>query len=308
MGAALDRPTQERAALLTEACAGDAELRAEVESLIAWSGPADEFLETGDRAAVLGSLAEAEPEAPARARIGAYKVLREIGRGGMGAVFLAERDDHEYRKRVAIKLVSGTTWTPPPVVHRFRQERQILAELDHPNIARLLDGGTTDEGAPYFVMEHVEGTPLDALLRGEGALFVEERLALFRTVCAAVGVAHQKLVVHRDLKPGNILVTARGHAQAPGFRHRQAPGSPSPPGAELTVITGASLDDAGVREPRAVVRRLRRRGQRHLLAGSDPLSLSSPARAPTGWARTSRTSSPERSAKRIQGRPAPLRH
>ena len=208
LGTALDRPDKERAAWVAEACGGDAELRAEVESLLASHGEANGFLETTARDAVLRSVIPARPEALAGARIGPYKVLSEIGRGGMGAVYLAERDDQEYRKRVAIKLVRGDV-DSASMVRRFRQERQILAELDHPNIARLLDGGTTDEGVSYFVMEHVEGVPIDTYCEARG-LSVDQRLELVRTVCSAVGDAHRKLVVHRDLKPGNILVTAEG--------------------------------------------------------------------------------------------------
>jgi eukaryotic-like serine/threonine-protein kinase len=208
LGTALDRPAKERAAWVAEACGDDAALRAEVESLLASDGEANEFMETTARDVVLRSVTQARPEALAGARIGPYKVLSEIGRGGMGAVYLAERSDDAYRKQVAIKLVRGDV-DSASAVRRFRQERQILAELDHPNIARLLDGGTTDEGVSYFVMEHVEGVPIDAHCEAR-KLSVDQRLALFRTVCSAVGAAHRQLIVHRDLKPGNILVTAEG--------------------------------------------------------------------------------------------------
>ncbi len=139
---------------------------------------------------------------------GSYRILNEVGHGGMGAVYLAVRDDDEFKKRVAIKLLRRGMATDD-LVRRFRNERQILASIDHPNIARLLDGGTTEEGLPYFLMEYVEGEPIDRYCDGHG-LSVGERLELFRTVCAAVHFAHQNLVVHRDLKPGNILVTADG--------------------------------------------------------------------------------------------------
>ena len=208
VGAALDRPAEERGALVDAACAGDAELRTEVESLLASASEAHEFLETAGRPALLRPPPEGRPETRAGARVGPYRILGEIGRGGMGAVYLAERDDEEYRQRVAIKLVRGDA-DSGSVVRRFRQERQILAELDHPNIARLLDGGTTEEGLPYFVMEYVDGAPIDAYCEA-GKLKVRERLELFRTVCAAIGDAHRKQVVHRDLKPSNILVTAPG--------------------------------------------------------------------------------------------------
>jgi serine/threonine-protein kinase len=140
-------------------------------------------------------------------RIGAYRVLRELGHGGMGTVYLAARADDQYQKQVAIKVVRGLD--SDEVVRYFRRERQILAALDHPNIARLMDGGTTEDGLPYFVMERVEGEPIDRYC-DERKLSVQERLRLFQGVCAAVQYAHQNLVVHRDLKPSNILVDAHG--------------------------------------------------------------------------------------------------
>jgi eukaryotic-like serine/threonine-protein kinase len=149
-----------------------------------------------------------EPSEPSpERRIGAYRVLRELGHGGMGTVYLAARADDQYQKRVAIKVVRGLD--SDQIVRHFRRERQILAALDHPNIARLLDGGTTEDGLPYFVMERVEGEPID-LFCDERKLSVQERLRLFQGVCAAVQYAHQNLVVHRDLKPKNILVDAQG--------------------------------------------------------------------------------------------------
>ena len=140
-------------------------------------------------------------------RIGPYKLLRELGRGGMGTVWLAARADEQFDKRVALKVVRASD--SEEVLRFFRRERQILAGLEHPNIARLLDGGTTEEGLPYFVMEHVEGVPIDRYC-DEHALSVPERLRLFEGVCSAVQHAHRSLVVHRDLKPGNILVTDEG--------------------------------------------------------------------------------------------------
>src|SRR5262249_11433822 len=133
---------------------------------------------------------------------------REIGHGGMGVVYLAVRADDHYRKRVAIKLVQRGM-DVDFVIRRFRHERQILASLDHPNIARLLDGGATPSGLPYFVMEYIEGQPIDEYC-DHNRLSTVERLKLFRQVCAAVQYAHQNLVVHRDIKPGNILVTSDG--------------------------------------------------------------------------------------------------
>jgi serine/threonine-protein kinase len=149
-----------------------------------------------------------EPSVPAvERRIGAYRVLRELGHGGMGTVYLAARADDQYQKQVAIKVVRGLD--SDEIVRYFRRERQILAALDHPNIARLMDGGTTEDGLPYFVMERVEGEPIDRYC-DQRKLSVQERLRLFQGVCAAVQYAHQNLVVHRDLKPSNILVDAHG--------------------------------------------------------------------------------------------------
>ena len=141
-------------------------------------------------------------------RIGAYRIVRALGEGGMGTVYLAVRDDDVFRKRVALKVLKRGTDTEA-VVRRFRTERQILAGLDHPNIARLLDGGTTDNGLPYLVMEYVEGTPLDDYADAHG-LDTTSRIRLFLQLCAAVQYAHQNLVIHRDIKPANVLVTVDG--------------------------------------------------------------------------------------------------
>ncbi len=140
-------------------------------------------------------------------RIGAYHILSELGHGGMGTVYLAARADDEFQRRVAIKTIRG--FGSDDVVRYFRRERQVLAALDHPNIGRLYDGGTTEDGVPYFVMEWVEGVPIDRFC-DERRLSVEGRLRLFLGVCAAVEYAHQNLVVHRDLKPTNILVDPQG--------------------------------------------------------------------------------------------------
>lgn len=141
-------------------------------------------------------------------RFGAYQVIREIGRGGMGAVYLAARADDQYKKRVALKILRADI-NAQEVLSRFRHERQILASFDHPNIAGLLDGGSTPNGEPYFVMDYVEGTPIDQYCDSHG-LTVAERITLFRQVCSAVQYVHQNLIVHRDLKPSNILVTPEG--------------------------------------------------------------------------------------------------
>lgn len=213
--ALLDQPPDQRPAFLDQACPADAELRREVESLLAFHENADQFIETPALAAA-GDVLTDELLLPMEGRrIGAYKVLREIGRGGMGSVYVAIRADDQYQKRVAIKLVKRGMDTDE-ILHRFHNERQILASLDHPNIAKLLDGGTTDDGLPYFVMEYIEGQPIDAFCDAR-KLSTAERLELFRAICSAVHYAHQNLVVHRDLKPSNILVTSDGSAKLLDF-------------------------------------------------------------------------------------------
>ena len=205
--AALDVPTAERPAWLARQCGEDVELCREVQSLLAAEAEADNFLRTPHLAKVASHLI-ASVEDYLYQRIGPYKILREIGRGGMGIVYLASRDDDQYSKQVAIKLIKRGMDTDA-VLQRFRHERQILANLEHPNIARLLDGGTNNDGLPYFVMEYIEGLPIDDYCDQHG-LSTDERLRLFRQICAAVTYAHQNLVIHRDLKPINILVTDEG--------------------------------------------------------------------------------------------------
>ena len=146
-------------------------------------------------------------DGPRDARIGPYRIVSAIGQGGMGAVYLAERADGAFDQRVAIKVVRGLL--DQDRVRRFRAERRILASLQHPNIARLVDGGTTEDGCPYLVMEYVEGQAIDVYAEQHG-LGLDERLALFITVCQAGGHAHRHLIVHRDIKPSNIIVTAEG--------------------------------------------------------------------------------------------------
>jgi len=160
----------------------------------------------GDSRALTAGLAALPPGA--ERRIGPYRILRELGHGGMGTVYLAARADEQFQKRVALKIIrSGAD--SAEVVRHFKRERQILAGLDHPNIAKLLDGGATEDGLPYLVMEYIEGQPLlsycDSL-----SLPIPERLKLFQAVCAAVQYAHRNLVVHRDIKPGNVMVAADG--------------------------------------------------------------------------------------------------
>jgi serine/threonine-protein kinase len=210
---AWERDTTERTAFLDEVCADDPELRAKVEALLAADANPSEFLAAPPaglaeiRQAALGEAIEGGPEGSdlAGTRLGRYTIQGLIGKGGMGAVYRAVRED-DFRMQVAIKLLKRGTDTDA-ALGRFRAERQILAGLQHPNIAHVIDGGATETGLPYFVMEYIDGTPL---LEYAAALPVQRRLELFRQVCAAVQYAHQNLIVHRDIKPANILVTAEG--------------------------------------------------------------------------------------------------
>jgi serine/threonine protein kinase len=223
---ALDLEPPQRAAFLDRNCR-DRQTRDQVEKLLRdyqeagrfldvpalnrlWEAhAAEEFPDSNRESALLTTAASTEVVEPmAGRRLGAYKVVRRIGQGGMAAVFLAMRADDEYQKEVAIKLV------PPgldsrELLSRFRNERQTLADLDHPNIVKLLDGGSTPEGSPFLVMDYVEGTPIDDYC-DKHKLCIDERLRLFSKVCEAVQYAHQKSIVHRDLKPSNILVTDDG--------------------------------------------------------------------------------------------------
>src|SRR5262249_49939343 len=148
-------------------------------------------------------------------RIGAYAIVKELGRGGMGAVYLAERADGQFEKYVAIKVLKRGTDTDE-VLARFRDERQILANLEHPNITRLLDAGTTPDGLPYFVMEFIEGTPITSFVQQRNP-DLSDRLKLFLKVCSAVDVAHQNHIIHRDIKPANVLVQQNGEPKLLDF-------------------------------------------------------------------------------------------
>ena len=195
---------------LDSACGGDADLRAEVEGMLAADEQAEDHLD-GLIAAVAEATAETTPAASTPSpplQIGPYRVLDTIGHGGMSTVYLAERDDQHYQQRVAIKLVRLGPGAGEMRLH-LRRERQILAGLDHPNIAKLLDGGNTADNLPYFVMDLVEGSSIDRYCAEQG-LGVDERIRLFLDVCAAVEYAHANLVIHRDVKPSNILVTQAG--------------------------------------------------------------------------------------------------
>lgn len=208
LGQALDVDTGRRQEFLDTACGTDAGLRAEVQSFLVHQVEtnSDAIEQCADDAARLRMHGPAT--AKAGTRIGAYRVLRELGRGGMGAVFLAARDDERYQQHVAIKLIKPGI-ADELMRRRFRNEMQILAELNHPNIARLFDAGQTEDDLPYLVMEYVEGKPIDVYCE-EQQLSIDQRLRLFCTVCSAVQYAHQHLIIHRDIKPGNILVSSDG--------------------------------------------------------------------------------------------------
>jgi serine/threonine protein kinase/tetratricopeptide (TPR) repeat protein/TolB-like protein len=210
--AALERKPEERNEFLRSVCVEDESLRVEVESLL----KAHEDIEVS----TAGFAASEIPKTPlgdtmAGRRVGPYQIVRRLAFGGMASVYLAVRADDQYRMRVAIKLVRPEL-DNQQVLQRFRNERQTLATLDHPNIVKLLDGGSTEDGTPYLVMDYVEGQPIDEHCDSQ-MLSIPERLQLFRTVCAAVQYAHSKLVIHRDLKPGNILVTVDGVAKLLDF-------------------------------------------------------------------------------------------
>ncbi|MFN0104810.1 MAG: protein kinase domain-containing protein [Bryobacteraceae bacterium] len=202
-------PAADRAAFLASACGGDRELHREVESLLACDAPDEELIEisTGLRESVASTLAGGTTALEGR-RAGPYRLTRLVGQGGMGAVYQAVRDDDVYQKHVAVKLLKRGMDTDV-MLARFRRERQILAKLEHPFIARLMDGGATEDGLPYFVMEYVDGIPITTYCR-ERNFSIPERLRLFRLVCEAVQFAHQNLVIHRDIKPSNILATREG--------------------------------------------------------------------------------------------------
>ena len=204
---ALLRPPDERLVWLSTACADDAALRAEIAELLAAHDLGGGILDRPLPQSGRGPTTER--------RIGAYRVVRELGRGGMGVVYLAERDDGQFTRRVALKLLRASP-DAEELHRRFVAERQILASLVHPHIAQLLDGGVTDGRLPYLVMEYVDGTPITEYCDRQ-RLTIEERLRLFLDICSAVHHAHQNLVIHRDLKPGNIMVTEAGRVQLLDF-------------------------------------------------------------------------------------------
>jgi eukaryotic-like serine/threonine-protein kinase len=218
LGEALEQNSSvARIALVEQRCGQDTDLLEEAESLLAEAEAllkerTDNFEDCARNAA-----STFWQEGPPRGgeRVGAYVIVRELGRGGMGTVFLAERADGQFEKQVAIKILSRGADTAE-ILRRFRAERQILAKLDHPNIARLLDAGTTDDGLPYFIMDYIVGAPVTRFAVAQ-RLSTRQRLELFLKICAAVEVAHRNLVVHRDIKPSNILANAEGEPKLLDF-------------------------------------------------------------------------------------------
>ena len=198
-------PKADRIAYLTRVCGDDAALLAEVASLLACDDTQLDPIAASVAATAASHFDSARPWLGRR--VGNYRIIEELGRGGMGSVYLAERADREYEHRVAIKVIRG--FPSADALDRLRRERQVLAGLVHPNIARLLDGGTTAEGQPFLVIEYIDGTTLPQWL-AEKQPPLHERLRLFAQLCLAVHHAHQNLIVHRDLKPGNVMVRGDG--------------------------------------------------------------------------------------------------
>ncbi|MEO0971898.1 MAG: serine/threonine-protein kinase, partial [Pseudomonadota bacterium] len=222
--AALDQPPQAREAMLQARAGNDPSLIDEVQSLLAAHDDAATLLDEPSR------VLPADPTAVSEGTlVGPFRLLELLGRGGMGVVWLAERAEQDFTQRVAIKLVKRGM-DSEEILARFLRERRLLARLDHPNIARLLDGGITDQGLPWFAMEYVDGVPLLAYCDRQG-LGVDARLELQRKICEAVEHAHRNLIVHRDLKPSNILVTADGEPKLLDFG--------------IAKVLGASDDEEG---------------------------------------------------------------
>ncbi|MEO7756393.1 MAG: serine/threonine-protein kinase, partial [Dokdonella sp.] len=205
----LDMPASARPAFLERACGDDAELRREIDQLLR-AHDAPGVLDVAPHTAETPAL---NPSLPAGATIGPWRIERMVGRGGMGEVYAASRADAAFEQRAALKLLR---YEAAGELERFHAERRILARLEHPGIARLLDGGVAPDGRPYTVMEYVEGQSLTDYCRARHSP-LRERLALFEQVCDAVAFAHRNLVIHRDLKPPNILVDAEGNVKLLDF-------------------------------------------------------------------------------------------
>lgn len=258
--AALEARPEDRLARLRQMCHGDDQLYAQVEDLLLADGLADKGLTLTPH--VLSILSGAPSDLPRLEgrRVGQYDLVREIGRGGMGAVYLAKRADNVFSKQVALKVLRPE-YRDAKLLRRFHQEREIVARLDHPNIARLFDGGTTEDGLPYSVMEYVDGQPIDSYC-DKRRLTISDRLALVRTVCAAAQYAHRHLVVHRDLKPSNILVTSDGQVKLLDFGIAKLLGVDT----DDTFSSGAQLLTLAYASPEQI------RGER-ITTGADVYSL-----------------------------------
>ena len=218
-----------RVTFVAKRCGDDSELRREVQSLLdQTTGAMENFAEKAGL-----PLRQDTSRLEAGRRMGPWAIVHELGRGGMGAVYLAKRADGAFEKQVAIKVLKRGTDTDE-ILRRFEAERQILARLDHPNITRLTDAGTTDDGLPYVVMDYVVGKPITQYA-SEKQLSVTDRLQLFRSVCTAVSYAHQNLVIHRDLKPSNILVTENGEVRLLDFGIAKLLSDAQAGGADMTI-------------------------------------------------------------------------
>jgi eukaryotic-like serine/threonine-protein kinase len=232
---ALELKSGAQTEFLDYSCANDAALRVDLESLLAAHHRPDSFLDHPITASSLGATAQPRGGQWIGRRIGPYHIVAIIGTGGMGEVYKAVRADDQFEQQVAIKLVRGG-YDTQHVLARFKAERQILATLEHPNIARLLDGGATEDGQPFLVMELIDGQRIDHYC-DQHQLSTLARVTLFRDVCAAVSCAHQRLVVHCDLKPSNILVTADGTVKLLDFGVGKLLHPALPPGAEERTLT-----------------------------------------------------------------------
>src|SRR5713101_1688631 len=210
LASALELPNERQAAYVEQCCVDSPEIRKEVEELLEAYRAAEKCIEprAGNFDLPEGFAEGFFEDSFLGTRVGTYKLVERIGDGGMGTVYRAERDDGQFTQVVAVKLVRAGLHDPE-LLKRLRTERQILALLEHPHIARLLDGGITAGGQPYIVMEYIEGARITDYCKSHN-LTIRQRLALFRQICSAVHYAHQRLVVHRDIKPSNILVAKDG--------------------------------------------------------------------------------------------------